>query len=172
MNNTAQDRSKSQSLLTRAQLAKIHIAKKAVALDDDCYRDMLERVAGVRSARELQPEHLVELQREFRRLGWDGYLLRRSELPPLPYGDVDNRPDAPTGAQLRMLEAGFKNILGYADVAPDKAYRRFLKNRCGVEHPRFLDNAKYEAALSAVKRLQAERGVKDPRWALKDSKKW
>ena len=93
-------------------------------------------------------------------------------MPALPYTDVDNRPDAPTGAQLRMLEAGFKNILGYADVAPDKAYRRFLKNRCGVEHPRFLDNAKYEAALSAVKRLQTERGVKDPRWQLKDSGKW
>lgn len=172
MNNTARDRTTSQSLLTRAQLAKIHIAKKAVALEDDDYRDMLERVAGVRSAREMQPEHLVELQREFRRLGWDGYLLRKAELPPLPYGDVDNRPDAPTGAQLRMLEAGFKNILGYADVAPDKAFQKFLKNRCGVEHPRFLDNTKYEAALSAVKRLQGERGVKDPRWALKDSKKW
>ena len=172
MNSTAQDRRQAQSLLTRAQLAKIHIAKKMLALDDESYRDMLERVAGVRSARELQPEHLVALQREFRRLGWDGYLLRRSEMPALPYSDVDNRPDAPTGAQLRMLEAAFKNILGYADTAPDRAFQKFLKNRCGVEHPRFLDNAKYEAALSAVKRLQADRGVKDGRWALEDYKKW
>ena len=172
MNNTAQARRQTQSLLTRGQLAKIHIAKKVVALDDDSYRSMLERIAGVRSARELRPEHLVALQREFRRLGWDGYLLRRSELPALPYSDVDDRPNAPTGAQLRLLEAGFRNILGYADVSPDKAFHRFLKNRCGVEHPRFLDNTKYEAALSAVKRLQRERGVKDPRWALEDYRKW
>ena len=172
MDNTAQDRRQPQSLLTRPQLAKIHIAKKMLALDDDDYRDVLERVAGVRSARELQPEHLVELQRELRRLGWDGYLLKRSEVPPLPYSDVDNRPDAPTGAQLRMLEAAFKNIFGYADIAPDKAFQKFLKNRCGVEHPRFLDNLKYEAALSAVKRLQADRGVKDPRWALENYREW
>ncbi len=173
MDNTAQNRtSKRASLLTRALLAKIHIAKKALGLDDDTYRDLLERIAGVRSARELQHIHLMELQREFRRLGWDGYLLRRSEIPDLPYSDVDNRPEAPTGAQLRMLEAGFKNILGYADVNPDKAFRRFLKNRVGVEHPRFLDLAKYKAALSAVKRLQIQRGVKDPRWELKEYKQW
>lgn len=160
--NTAAEQRRPASLLTRAQLAKIHIARKAVGLREDDYRDILERIAGVRSARDLRPEHLPPLQREFRRLGWDGYLLRRSELPALPYTDMDNRPEAPTGAQLRMLEAMFKNILGFADIAPDAAFRKFLKNRCGVEHPRFLDIRKYEAALTAVKRLQAERGVKNP----------
>jgi hypothetical protein len=147
-------------LLSRDQLAKIHIAKKALCLGDDDYRDILERITGKRSARDVAPEQLQALQRELRRLGWDGYLLRRDEIQPLPYMDCENRPGRPNGPQLRMLEAMFKDIKGYADVSPDEAFRKFLEKRFGISHARLLDDTKYEAALTAVKRLQKHYGVK------------
>lgn len=152
---------KGTSLLSRDVLAKLHIAKKGLALDDDDYRDLLQRITGHRSARELRPDDLPGLQRELRRLGWDGYLLRRDEMPPLKYRDMDNRPGRPTGAQLRMLEARFKSIKGFADINPDGAFRAFLEKRFGISDARLLDDAKLEAALSAVKRLERERGTKD-----------
>jgi hypothetical protein len=151
---------KGHSLLSRDQLAKLHIAKKALCLGDDDYRDILERITGARSARDVSPEQLPALQRELRRLGWDGYLLRREEFPALPYTDCDNRPDRPNGSQLRMLEAMFKDIKGYADIDPDSAFRRFLEKRFNVSHARLLDDRTFESALTAVKRLQRERGVK------------
>ena len=40
----------------RTDLAKIHMAKKQLGLDDDCYRDMLWTIARVRSAADLD-EH-------------------------------------------------------------------------------------------------------------------
>jgi len=40
-------------MATRAQLALIHIGKKALGLDDDSYRASMEQVAGVRSAKDL-----------------------------------------------------------------------------------------------------------------------
>jgi hypothetical protein len=151
---------KGRSLLTRDQLAKVHIAKKQLCLDDDDYRDILERITGHRSSRAVAPDQLQALQREFRRLGWDGYLLRRDEVPPLKYTDCDNRPGRPNGAQLRMLEAMFVNTKGFADTSPDEAFRRFLEKRFSVSHARMLDDRKFESALTAVKRLQGERGVK------------
>lgn len=153
---------KGVSLLSRDVLAKLHIAKKDLCLDDDDYRDILERSTGHRSAREITPEQVPALQRELRRLGWDGYLLRPGELPPLKYRDMDNRPGRPTGAQLRMLEARFVNIRGFADRNPDAAFRAFLERRFHISDVRLLDVGRFEAALSAVKRLEAQRGVKQP----------
>ena len=40
----------------RAELAKIHIGAKRLLADDEAYRDMLEAVAGVRSAAELDAD--------------------------------------------------------------------------------------------------------------------
>jgi len=52
------------------QLSKIHIAKKELAMDDDSYRAMLARVAGVTSAKDLGPRQVGAVLSEFERLGW------------------------------------------------------------------------------------------------------
>lgn len=52
------------------QLSKIHIAKKDLGLDDETYRSLLARVAGVRSAKDLNPRQIGAVLAEFARLGW------------------------------------------------------------------------------------------------------
>ncbi|MDN6861037.1 regulatory protein GemA [Pseudomonas sp. CAN2814] len=56
--------------LRNVNLAKIHIAKAQLGLDDDDYRALLGRVAGVRSAKELGPRQVAQVLAEFQRLGW------------------------------------------------------------------------------------------------------
>lgn len=51
-------------------LSKIHIAKKDLGLDDETYRTLLSRVAGVRSAKDLSPRQIGAVLAEFSRLGW------------------------------------------------------------------------------------------------------
>lgn len=51
-------------------LAKIHIAKSQLGMDDDVYRELLARVAGVRSAKDLSPRQVGRVLAEFERLGW------------------------------------------------------------------------------------------------------
>lgn len=153
---------KGKSVLPRRVLARIHMAKKALGLEDDDYRDLLERVTGRRSAAQLGQEDMPGLQREFRRLGWQGYLIRLEDMPPLKYQDVDERPGRPTGAQLRMLEARFRNIKGFATRDPEYALRSFLEKVVGASHPLLLDDRGYEKALTAIKRLEQARGVKEP----------
>ena len=54
----------------RAMLAKVHIARKDLALSEDSYRDVVQRIAGVPSAAGCTDAQLDALLAEFRRLGW------------------------------------------------------------------------------------------------------
>ena len=53
----------------RAEIAKIHIGKKVLGLEDDDYRNLLFRVARVRSARDLDEKGRQAVLQEMRRLG-------------------------------------------------------------------------------------------------------
>jgi len=53
------------------QLSRIHIAKKDLGLDDETYRALLKRVAGVTSAKDIGPMQAVAVLAEFERLGWE-----------------------------------------------------------------------------------------------------
>ncbi|WP_243310082.1 gp16 family protein [Fundidesulfovibrio agrisoli] len=51
-------------------LAKVHIARKDLNLDDDTYRELLHRVTGHESAKDCTVPELVRVVAEFRRKGW------------------------------------------------------------------------------------------------------
>ena len=51
-------------------LAKIHIAKAQLGLDDDMYRDIVRRITGKDSAAKCRPAQLVALLNEFKALGF------------------------------------------------------------------------------------------------------
>lgn len=53
-----------------ALIAKIHIAKKQLGLDDATYRDVLERVTGKTSCKEMQLDELKAVFAECKRLGF------------------------------------------------------------------------------------------------------
>lgn len=54
----------------RPLLAKVHIAKAQLNLDDDQYRDIVRRVTGKDSAAQCRYSQLVDLINEFKSLGW------------------------------------------------------------------------------------------------------
>jgi len=54
-------------MLDRKKLAVIHITKKELAISDQEYRDTLEKVTGVRSAKDLDEAGFRKLMRYFAR---------------------------------------------------------------------------------------------------------
>ncbi len=54
----------------RAMLAKIHIAKKELGLDDEIYRNMLENSTGKRSAGCMSDSELIDVLNCFKKSGW------------------------------------------------------------------------------------------------------
>ena len=56
----------------RAELAKIHVAKKQLAMDDETYRAMLMSQFGVESARDLSAHQRKSCILYMQRLGFEG----------------------------------------------------------------------------------------------------
>ena len=72
----------------RAELAKIHIGKKQLSLDEETYRDLLERVTGARSSVELDAQARGHVIDEMRRLGCEFQGRRDRRIRP----SSDRRP--------------------------------------------------------------------------------
>lgn len=58
------------SNMRNGQLAKIHIARQQLGLDEEEYRGLLGRVAGVSSAKDLNPRQIGAVLAAFEALGW------------------------------------------------------------------------------------------------------
>jgi hypothetical protein len=55
---------------THAELAKVHIAKRDLKLNDELYRGFMNVLFGETSAKDLTHEQIEELLEHFKSLGW------------------------------------------------------------------------------------------------------
>jgi phage gp16-like protein len=137
----------------RAALAKIHIAKRRLALCDDSYRDLLRRVAGVESAAALDARGIDRVLAEFRRLGF-----------------ADGKGRYPARAQARMIRAVWADIvrLGIDATDPEAALRAFVRRQtrtpaapAGVDAVEFLDSRQASRVLEGLKAWRARLEARD-----------
>lgn len=77
-------------------LAKIHIAKKELGLDDDTYREMLQQLTGKTSCKELNQ---TQLGKVFLTLRKKGYQAKKPQNYPGRPNNTDSSP------QLKKIEA-------------------------------------------------------------------
>ena len=73
-------------------LALVHIAKGQLAMEEDVYRDLLERLTGKRSAAKLDNTQLKAVLDEFKRLGWQSK----------PRRDFGRRPN-PAASKAKLI---------------------------------------------------------------------
>ena len=136
----------------RPMLAKIHVAKKQLALTDDSYRDLLRRITGAESAGGLTLAQLDAVLGEFTRLGFRQ-----------PKGQ---RPRSGK-AQVRMIYAVWKDMRPLLDNGSPDALRAFCARQTkspvtpdGISAPEFLSAAQATKVLEGLKawqrRLQAQ----------------
>jgi phage gp16-like protein len=125
-----------------AELAAIHVAKKALALDEATYRDFLFATTGRRSAAELndgQRQQVIELLRSrgFKRTPAEEKFARRM---------ADNR-------QLAMIRGLWKK-LRYAGALADPSERHlsaFVKKMTGIERAEWLAPEEAIKVIEALK---------------------
>ncbi len=125
-------------------LAKIHIAKKQLCLDDDAYRDMLERVTGQRSAKGLGDAKLKLVVLEFRRIGWK----------PKRKDHKFNTAKQPFQRLIHALWRSCKTK-GVIQNGSRQALRSFVEKRTGIADPDFLTYAQAEPIIEALKEMEA-----------------
>lgn len=76
----------------RSLLAKVHIGAKALGMDDDTYRDMLEALTGQRSAGKLTEKQLALVIAAMRKRGWADEDQRPARKKPKARTAPDCRP--------------------------------------------------------------------------------
>jgi phage gp16-like protein len=126
-------------------IAKIHLAKKQLALTDDSYRDILRRITGLDSAKGMRADQLDAVLREFGRLGWK----------PRKAGPRSAK------AQVRMIHAVWGDLVRMGGADRD-GLRAFVKRQTrtkahpdGIDSPEFLDATMGERVLEGLKAWRA-----------------
>lgn len=140
-----------------AALAKIHIARKELAMEDEDYRALLQRVAGVASSRDLDAGGLDRVLAELRRLGFKpkpGAQAGKAGQPPRKLAD---------DAQSRMMRGLWIELhdLGYVRDPSEAALAHFAKRMTRSTTP-------HQAGVDALQWLSGEQAEK----LIEELKKW
>ena len=122
----------------RGRLAKVHIAKKQLAMDEDAYRAILKRVTGHGSSADCTDGQLDELLTEFKRLGFE-----------------TTKPSNPPQAEkeyVRMIYALWGGLKPFLRDSSRAALRSFVKKMTDIDKPEWLGP---EDANDVIKGLKA-----------------
>jgi phage gp16-like protein len=134
-----------------SELAKIHIAKKRLRLDDDTYRAIIARVCGGKtSAADLTQEERGKLLNEFQRFG---FLEGASYTTSLD--DFDDR--EPQARLIRALWADLTAI-GALHDSSERALRGFIKRTAKSDSINWLSALQANACIEALKSMKRRAG--------------
>lgn len=122
-----------QGEFRRALIARVHVAKKQLALTDDSYRAILARITGQDSAAGLDIAQLRAVIQEFERLG----LKPHARPSPKPH--------------VRKVFALWTRLGPHlADPGRD-ALRAFVQRQTGVADPEWLTPVQANSVTEALK---------------------
>jgi len=102
----------------KSLLAKVHIAKKDLGLDDDTYRLMLENLTGTDSAAKLTVPQLARVVADLRKQGWQGQPRKPARRKPVVASEAAAYID-----KIEALLAEAKRPWTYAATMAKRMYR-------------------------------------------------
>ena len=129
-------------------LAKVHVAKKQLAMDDETYRSVIYRTVGKRSSGDCNDRQLGTLMKELEKLGFRNPSRWKPASP---------------DAQVRMIHAIWADIRKLLDgEAGDDQLRSFVQRQTrdawhpdGISAPEFLDAAGAKRVIEGLKGWRA-----------------
>jgi phage gp16-like protein len=125
----------------KKDLAQVHLARKALGLDDETYRAFLRTRFKVESSAKLNADGLRRLLEAFREMGWA----------------PTKKPGEKASPKVRKVWALWHALgrAGKLDEHSNKALRAFCQRQTGVDDPAFCDSRQLDAVIEALKAWQA-----------------
>lgn len=120
----------------RALLARIHIARKEMALEEENYRAILLRVGKHESAAEIDDAGLHRVLLEFKRLGW------------VPQKPRAKRPAEPHVAKIYALWGALAPHIEDASLG---ALAAFCRRQTGIASPAWCSPEQANAVIEGLK---------------------
>jgi phage gp16-like protein len=137
----------------RADLAAIHVAKKALGWDDDTYRDVMFAVVGVRSSAELDftgrrrfLAHLADCQRR------EQQAAGGPKLHPAVKTELSPKQRLMWSLWMRLADAGL------VEHRTMTALMAFAKRQTGVDRLQWLQPAQTDLVIESLKKWLRSRG--------------
>ncbi len=146
-------------------LAKIHIAKNQLGIEDSIYRDILYAKFRVGSSTALSDSQALVLIKHFKGLGWEERRGTKDEGRERKYADSPRDEYDASGAQKRKIEAMWHEI--YRGNSETRHLRQFLFNHFKVSDIRFLEKRTAHDVIEALKQMKTRR-VKEEGRETKD----
>ena len=138
----------------RALLAKVHLARKELAMPEESYRDFLERETGRRSAGACTDLQLGDVLAAFRRDGWHG--------GDRAAGDRQRAlPDTPHGRKVRALWLALYH-LGEVKDPSEAALDAFARRQTDIDSLRWVTPDKAALVIEALKEWCGRAGFDVP----------
>lgn len=132
-----------------ALLAQIHIGRKALGLDEDTYRDMLEAATGKRSCADMRLGDLVKICGQLEKIAQaQGVELSKPRHPGKP-ANMEHSGKGPLLKKIEALLADGKLSWDYANGIAKRMY--------GVERVEWLDPRRMVSVVTALVKAQQKR---------------
>jgi len=125
----------------RKQLAVIHMAAEELKLDDTTYRDVLDRFAGVTTAKDLDQRGFNAVMAYFTALGFRSTWTQRT---------FGRRPGMASPKQIDLIRKLWRDWSGADDEA---ALGHWLDHSFHVSALRFLDKAGADRAVNGLRAM-------------------
>lgn len=153
----------------RALLAKIHLGKKDIGLDDDTYRDVLERITGRRSAAECSQPELEAMVEYFKNSGFVPKVIGgKPDQARKPRATGPRRADHPAAKKARALWLALAD-LGVVQDRRESALEAFARRQLGVDRLQWANQGQTYKLIEALKKM-AERAGWDQSGSLDEIK--
>lgn len=137
---------------TSSQLVIIHTLRKVLALSEEVYRDMLKDNFNVSSSKELSVDQAATLIRSLK-AHVDG---PPGQPPTKKWDHLTGRPGMASPAQLRLVEAMWKDVSRVKESAPrSEALRAFLEKRFHVKALLWLEASQVQKVIRALKAMKS-----------------
>lgn len=124
----------------RNNLAKIHIAKQQLCLEDEDYRLIVKRVCGVESAADADFAGHLQLLKEFKRLGWTPKPAKTAQAPSIK----DPQTRRIRWLWLRLIEVGEVRSTELSALAS------YIKRLTGVDRLEWLTAAQAHRVIGSL----------------------
>ncbi len=129
----------------RRDLAKIHIARKELGMEEEDYRAMLQDVAGVGSSADLTVAGRSKVLRRLEKLGWKPKTRK-------PRQKITAR--EPVDRKIRALWLDLANLGAVRDRS-EKALNSYVSRQTGVDRLDWLSSKQAEKVIEALKQWQS-----------------
>lgn len=140
-----------------AALAKLHIAKKELGLDDPTYRTILQRLTGQESAKGLSEVQIGVVLDELKAKGWTPKASPRAG----PKGPSTRAADHPVAKKARALWISLWD-LGEVRDPSEAALEAFARRQLGCERMQWSDQGLSYKLIEALKAWGGRAGWKYP----------